>query len=86
MSTTIPLMYFSHSLMRSIQRSTPLQGGTMRSVCHGAHSPAVPTMVRIPDSLRPKRPPDVILHSGMYPLIIEPIVGSKHLTKVLMDG
>jgi hypothetical protein len=30
--------------------------------------------------------PDMIPHPGMYPLIVEPIVGSKRLTKVLMDG
>jgi hypothetical protein len=30
--------------------------------------------------------PDVIPHLETYPLIVEPIVGSKHLTKVLMDG
>jgi hypothetical protein len=30
--------------------------------------------------------PDEIPHPEMYPLIIEPIVGSKSLTKVLMDG
>jgi hypothetical protein len=27
-----------------------------------------------------------IPHLGIYPLIVEPIVGSKRLTKVLMDG
>lgn len=30
--------------------------------------------------------PDRILHPGTYPLIIKPIVGSKHLSKVVMDG
>ena len=29
--------------------------------------------------------PDRIPHRGSYPLIMEPIVGSKFLTKVLMD-
>lgn len=30
--------------------------------------------------------PEKISHPGTYPLIVEPIVGSKHLSKLLMDG
>jgi hypothetical protein len=30
--------------------------------------------------------PDRIPHSGTYPIILEPIIGSKCLPKVLMDG
>ena len=30
--------------------------------------------------------PDTIPHPGRYPLVVDPIVGPKQLTKVLMDG
>jgi hypothetical protein len=30
--------------------------------------------------------PERILHPETYPLVVEPIVGSKHLSKLLMDG
>ena len=30
--------------------------------------------------------PDTIPHLGRYPLVVDPIVGQKRLTKVLMDG
>jgi hypothetical protein len=30
--------------------------------------------------------PNRIPHPRSYPLVIEPVIGSKHLTKVLMDG
>ena len=30
--------------------------------------------------------PDAIPHPGRYPLVVDPIVGPKRLTKVLMDG
>ena len=30
--------------------------------------------------------PDSIPHPGRYPLVVDPIIGPKHLTKVLMDG
>jgi hypothetical protein len=30
--------------------------------------------------------PERISHPGTYPLVVEPIVGSKHLSKLLMDG
>jgi hypothetical protein len=30
--------------------------------------------------------PDNILHLGQYPLIVDPIIDKKHLSKVLMDG
>jgi hypothetical protein len=68
------------------RRPTPPQGGTTRGIFRGAHGPAVPTLVGIPDSLRPHDHPDVIPHPGTYSLIIESIVGSKRLTKMLMDG
>ena len=29
---------------------------------------------------------DAVLHPGRYPLVVDPIVGPKRLTKVLMDG
>ena len=31
-------------------------------------------------------PPDAVPHPGRYPLVVDPIVGPKRLTKVLMDG
>jgi hypothetical protein len=30
--------------------------------------------------------PDCVPHSGRYPLMVSPIVGTTHLSKVLMDG
>ena len=30
--------------------------------------------------------PDVIPHPGRYPLVVDPIIGPKQLTKMLMDG
>ena len=30
--------------------------------------------------------PDTVLHPGQYSLVIDPIIGPKRLTKVLMDG
>ena len=30
--------------------------------------------------------PDAVPHLGRYPLVVDPIVGPKRLTKVLMDG
>ena len=30
--------------------------------------------------------PDNITHPGRYPLVVDPIIGTKRLTKVLMDG
>ena len=30
--------------------------------------------------------PESVLQSGRYPLVIDPIIGTKRLTKVLMDG
>ena len=30
--------------------------------------------------------PDTVPHPGRYPLVVDPIVGPKRLTKVLMDG
>ena len=30
--------------------------------------------------------PDAVPHLGRYPLVIDPIIGPKRLTKVLMDG
>ena len=30
--------------------------------------------------------PDSVTHLGRYPLVVDPIVGTKRLTKVLMDG
>jgi hypothetical protein len=30
--------------------------------------------------------PESVLHSGRYPLMVDPIIGTKWLTKVLMDG
>ena len=30
--------------------------------------------------------PDVVPHPGRYPLVVNPIIGPKRLTKVLMDG
>ena len=30
--------------------------------------------------------PDTVPHPGRYPLVVNPIVGPKRLTKVLMDG
>ena len=30
--------------------------------------------------------PDAVPHPGRYPLVIDPIIGPKRLTKVLMDG
>ena len=30
--------------------------------------------------------PDVVPHPGRYPLVVDPIIGRKWLTKVLMDG
>ena len=30
--------------------------------------------------------PDTVLHLGRYLLVVDPIVGPKRLTKVLMDG
>ena len=30
--------------------------------------------------------PDTVAHPGRYPLVVDPIIGPKRLTKVLMDG
>jgi hypothetical protein len=30
--------------------------------------------------------PDRVPHPGHYPLVVNPIMGTTHLTKVLMDG
>ena len=30
--------------------------------------------------------PNSVTHLGRYPLVVDPIVGTKQLTKVLMDG
>ena len=30
--------------------------------------------------------PDTVPHPGRYPLMVDPIIGMKWLTKVLMDG
>jgi hypothetical protein len=30
--------------------------------------------------------PDKVPHLGTYPLVVDPIMGSKHLSKVLKDG
>jgi hypothetical protein len=30
--------------------------------------------------------PDNIPHLGRYPLVVDPIIDKKHLSKVLMDG
>jgi hypothetical protein len=30
--------------------------------------------------------PDSVPHLGRYPLVVDPIIGPKHLSKVLMDG
>ena len=29
---------------------------------------------------------DSVTHHGRYPLVVDPIIGTKRLTKVLMDG
>ena len=30
--------------------------------------------------------PDSVTHPGRYPLMVDPMIGMKQLTKVLMDG
>ena len=51
--------------------------------------PAVPTFLRWSESaitFDQADHPDVVPHPGRYTLVVDPIVGPKRLTKVLMDG
>ena len=51
--------------------------------------PAMPTFLRWSESaitFNRTDHPESILHPGRYPLMVDPIVGPKWLTKVLMDG
>jgi hypothetical protein len=47
--------------------------------------PAVSPVVGVPDSLQRCDHSDKIPHPGTYPFIIEPIITSKCLSKVLMN-
>ena len=51
--------------------------------------PATPTFLRWSESaitFDRIDHPESILHPGRYPLMVDPIVGTKWLTKILMDG
>jgi Na+/glutamate symporter len=43
-------------------------------------------MVEVPHHLQPIRPPENISHLSRYLLMVDPIIGMKWLTNVLMDG
>ena len=51
--------------------------------------PATPTFLRWSESaitFDRANHPGAVPHPGRYPLVVDPIVGPKRLTKVLMDG
>ena len=59
--------------------------------CHEVYmtKPAMPTFLRWSESaitFDRTDHPESIPHPGRYPLVVDPIVGPKRLTKVLMDG
>jgi hypothetical protein len=43
-------------------------------------------MVEVPHHLNRSDHLKSVLHLGRYPLMVDPIIGMKQLTKVLMDG
>ena len=52
-------------------------------------APATPAFLRWSESaitFDRANHPDAVPHPGRYPLVVDPIVGPKRLTKVLMDG
>ena len=59
--------------------------------CHEVYTagPAMPTFLRWSESaitFDRTDHPDVIPHPRRYPLVVDPIIDPKRLTKVLMDG
>lgn len=44
-----------------------------------------PSWLDVPFMFDQRDHPSKILHRGTYPLIVGPIIGPKHLSKVLMD-
>ena len=54
-------------------------------MCHRNGRPLLPQLVRISDHLRSEGPSLPRRGPGRYPLVIDPIVCKKYLTKVLMD-
>jgi len=78
----------SHDLRRSVglRRQTPTQNSERK-----VHSidPAIPEYLQwseAPITFDRSGHPDKVPCPGTYPLVVEPIVGSKCLTRVLMDG
>jgi hypothetical protein len=67
-------------------RPTLPQGGTTRGICRRTRSLWYLQWSEFLIVFDRRDHPNVIPHPEMYPLIVEPIVGSKCLTKVLMDG
>ena len=55
-------------------------------MCHRDGHPLLPQLVRISDHLRSEGPSHPRRETGTYPLVVDPIVRKKRLTKVLMDG
>ncbi|XP_066373176.1 uncharacterized protein [Miscanthus floridulus] len=54
-----------------------------------AAEPATPAFLwwlRSPITFDRSNYPDSVMHPGRYPLIVDPIIDKKHLSKVLMDG
>lgn len=52
-------------------------------------TPAVPSFLKwseSPVTFNRDDHPDYVPYSGRYPLVVDPIIGTKRLTKVLMDG
>jgi hypothetical protein len=55
---------------------------------NAVHTLVAPTLLRWPKTaitFNQEDHPDSVPHLGRYPLVVSPIVGTTHLTKVLMD-
>jgi hypothetical protein len=84
LETTGCLMIFGGTMTYDSKRRQKL---TRREV-YGAEpaTPAFLQWLRSPITFDRSDHPESVLHPGSYPLMVDPIVDTKQLTKVLMDG